>query len=93
MIPVRGKDVFTRKALRAALVEYNQHCDGPWEPAIKRWANGSSVGTFYGKITYTYALCHDIHATHDIYLPGDGKPFDVDSVLAKLLIAEVVEET
>jgi len=34
---------------------------------------------------------HDEKATHDIHLPGDGEPFDFDAVVAKLLIAEVLE--
>lgn len=54
-------------------------CITPWEPAIRV---EFGIGL----------LVHDDAATHDIHLPGDGQPFDVDAVLAKLLIAEVIGE-
>lgn len=94
---VRGKDVFCRSELRARLRETNGYSDGPWEPAVFVSAHERALARLHGErfnwqhIRRTADVRHDENATHDIHLPGDGKPFDVDAVVAKLLIAEVLE--
>jgi hypothetical protein len=87
-VTFRGKDVMTRVAIRAELLQFNDDADGPWEPAV-------FVAREYG---YAFALLrasarvgHDVDGRLDLHLPGDGESFDIAAAVAKLWIAEVVE--
>ena len=92
MIRRRGKDFYSRPMLRKLLIEANAASDGPWEPAIFVKVTMTPHGFGFDLTTRLVGLRHDDQVTHDIHLPGDGQPFDMAPVLAKLLIAEVVEE-
>lgn len=92
MITRRGKDFYSRSMLRSLLIATNTDTDGPWEPAVFVKVTMTPRGFGFDLRTTLIGLRHDDKGTLDIHLPGDGKPFDMAPVLAKLLLAEVIEE-
>jgi hypothetical protein len=91
---IRGKDVLPRVGIEGMLLDLNHDMDGPWEPAIFVSAEAlTRVRNIPSPAVRRSArVGHDNAGTHDIHLPGDGAPFDLDAVVAKLLIAEVLAE-
>lgn len=92
---IRGKTVMSRAKLKAELLDLNKEHDGPWEPAI--FVDRTDIEAFNLKTLHSWyrlhesaRIEHDPEGRHGIHLPGDDKPFDLNAVVAKLLIAEIV---
>lgn len=87
----RGRDVLSRKWIRAQLTALNDALDGPEGVAVMRFRSGevgvSCVSNFYDQSDAGAFVVESV-----VVLPGDGKPFPLVAFTEALLVSRVLDE-